>query len=194
MRWILLSVAVVGCASSVREASLAKANIGTKYARQTGYFAACGAKCVDEKTRGGIRHDAIIDEVVLAKVDANETCFEVIVRTEESKDEPFTELGAECEIDGASQPTSIESEVVSVFDHAYSGQQSVAVVEGIAASQYIGMEVTKTAEMVFRVIDRRGAVCCARPATSSARLRLRNAHFDIGVSKGRLEMVWKISG
>ncbi len=193
MRWFLF-IALVGCASAVRETTLSKANVGSKYARQTGYFAACGTKCIDEETRGGIRHDAILDEISLAKIAANETCFDVQLRTEESKDEPFTELQAECEIDGASVATAVESEVVSVWDHAYTGQQNVAVVEGVAASQYIGMAISKPTELVFRVIDRKGTLCCPKAASSSACLRFRNTHFDYGASKGRLEMVWKLSG
>jgi hypothetical protein len=190
---VLLLLVVCACASSVRETSLSRANVGSKYARQTGYFAACGTKCLDEETEGGIRHDAILDEIVLAKIDPQETCFDVTLRTEEGHDEPFTELSASCEIDGDSQPAAIENELVSVYDHAYSGQQNVAVVQGVAASQYIGMAVSRPAEMTFRVIERRGNVCCAKPASKRAALKFRNKHFDYGASKGRLEMVWKLT-
>jgi hypothetical protein len=193
MKRVLLLVAVAACASSVRQATLSRTNIGSKYARQTGYFAACGARCDEETTRGGIRHDAILDEIVLAKVDQQETCFDVVLRTEESKDEPLTELGAECEIDGSTNPNAIEAELVSVFDHNYTGQQNVAVVEGIAASQYVGLAMSRPADMVFRVIERRGQICCARAAGTSAALRFRNKHFDYGASKGRLEMRWKLT-
>ena len=192
MRVTLLLV-VCACASSVRETTLSRANVGSKYARQTGYFAACGTKCIEEETEGGIRHDAILDEIVLAKIDAQETCFDVTLRTHESDDEPFTELSASCEIDGGDQQAAVENELVSVFDHAYSGQQNVAVVEGVAASQYIGMAVSRPAEMTFRVIERRGSLCCPRPAAKRAALRFRNKHFDFGASKGRLEMVWNLS-
>ena len=192
MRWLLLLV-ITACASSVRETTLSRANVGSKYARQTGYFAACGTKCLEEETEGGIRHDSILDEIVLAKIDQQETCFDVTLRTEESHDEPLTELSASCDIDGASQQAAIENEVVSVFDHAYSGQQNVAVVEGVAASQYIGMAVSKPAELTFRVIERRGSVCCPKPTAKRAALRFRNKHFDYGASKGRLEMVWNVS-
>lgn len=193
MRQILLLLVVGACASAVRETTLSHANVGSKYARQTGYFAACGAKCIEEETEGGIRHDAILDEIVLAKIDPQETCFDVTLRTEEGHDEPLTELSASCEIDGAGQQAAIENELVSVFDHAYTGQQNVAVVEGVAASQYLGMSVSKPAEMTFRVIERRGSVCCPRPAAKQAALRFRNKHFDYGASKGRLEMVWNLS-
>jgi hypothetical protein len=193
MKRVLLLVVVAACASSVRNATLSRTNIGSKYARQTGYFAACGARCDEETTRGGIRHDAILDEIVLAKVDQQETCFDVVLRTEESKDEPLTELDAQCEIDGATNASAIEAELVSVFDHNYTGQQNVAVVEGVAASQYVGLAMSRPADMVFRVIERRGQICCARPASASASLRFRNKHFDYGASKGRLEMVWKLT-
>ena len=193
MRQVLLLWIVGGCASAVRETNLSRANVGSKYARQTGYFAACGAKCIEEETEGGIRHDAILDEIVLAKIDPQETCFDVTLRTHESDDEPLTELSASCEIDGADQQAAIEDELVSVFDHAYTGQQNVAVLEGVAASQYIGMAVSKPAEMTFRVIERRGSVCCPRPAAKQAALKFRNKHFDYGASKGRLEMVWNLT-
>jgi hypothetical protein len=193
MKRALFLLLIAACASSVRNATLSRANIGSKYARQTGYFAACGARCDEETTRGGIRHDAILDEIVLAKVDDRETCFDVVVRTEEGKDEPLTELEAQCEIDGSSNANAIESEVVSVFDHNYTGQQNVAVVEGVAASEYVGLAMSRPAEMVFRVIERRGQICCARPATAGAALKFRNKHFDYGASKGRLEMRWKLT-
>jgi hypothetical protein len=193
VRQVLLLLIVGGCASAVRETNLSRANVGSKYARQTGYFAACGARCDEEETEGGIRHDAILDEIVLAKIDPQETCFDVTLRTHESEDEPFTELSPSCEIDGGDQQAAVENELVSVFDHGYSGQQNVAVVEGVAASQYIGMTVTKPAEMTFRVIERRGSVCCPKPATKQAALKFRNKHFDYGASKGRLEMVWNLT-
>lgn len=193
MKRAFLLLVIAACASSVRNANLSRANIGSKYARQTGYFAACGARCDEETTRGGIRHDAILDEIVLSKVDDRETCFDVVVRTEEGKDEPLSELEAQCEIDGSSNANAIESEVVSVFDHNYTGQQNVAVVEGVAASEYVGLAMSRPAEMVFRVIERHGQICCARPATASAALRFRNKHFDYGASKGRLEMRWKLT-
>lgn len=153
----------------------------------------CGAKCIEEETRGGIRHDAIIDEVLLAKIDPQQTCFDVRIRTEESKDEPFTELGAECVIDDVAAPLAVESEVVGVYDYAYRGQEAVAVVEGVAASSYLGMQVTAPADKVFRVIDRSGVICCGRSAARAAGLRFRNKHFDIGVSKGRLAMTWRLA-
>jgi hypothetical protein len=180
------------CASSARETTLARANVGTKYARQTGYFASCGTRCDEERTHGGIRHDAILDEISLASVTPQETCFDVQLRSEESKDEPLTEVHAECSIDGASQQVAIESETVSVHDYDYVGQQEVAVVEGVAASQYIGMAVSKPTDKVFRVIERRGQLCCPAAATRSATLRFHNPHYDFGMSKGRLEMTWHL--
>ncbi|HEU4610500.1 MAG TPA: hypothetical protein VFS15_00430 [Kofleriaceae bacterium] len=193
MRQVLLMLVVCGCASSVRETKLSRANVGSKYARQTGYFAACGTECIEETTEGGIRHDAILDEIVLAKIDPQETCFDVTLRTEESDDEPFTEISPSCEIDGESQQAAVENEMVSVFDHNYSGQQDVAVLEGISARRYIGMTITRPAEMTFRVIERHGSVCCPKPATRQAALKFRNKHFDFGASKGRLEMVWNLT-
>ncbi|MBS1119029.1 MAG: hypothetical protein H6Q90_1257 [Deltaproteobacteria bacterium] len=189
---LLLVCVALGCASSTRQTTLSRANIGTKYARQTGYFASCGTRCDEEQTRGGIRHDVILDEIVLAKVTPQETCFDVTLRTEESKDEPFTELHAECEMDGSGQQVAIEDELVSAYDFAYTGQREVAVVEGIAAAQYIGMSLSAPAEQVFRVIHRKGTLCCPKPATTKAVLRFRNPHFDFGVSKGRLEMIWNL--
>jgi hypothetical protein len=190
MCWIVM---LLGCASTARETTLSRANVGTKYARQTAYFASCGTRCDEEQTRGGIRHDAILDEIVLAKVDAGETCFDVTIRSEESKDEPLAVLGAQCTIDGGAQASVIESEAVSVFDHAYTGQQNVAVVEGVAASQYIGMAISKPTDLVFRVIERRGRVCCGRGAAQSASLEFHNKHYDYGVSKGRLQMRWQLA-
>lgn len=186
------AVVVLACASSTRQANLSHANIGTKYARQAAYFAACGTRCEEEQTRGGIRHDAILDEVMLAKVTQTETCFDVTLRTEESHDEPFSQLEAQCEIDGAGQQVAVENELVSAYDYAYVGQQQVAVVEGVAAAQYVGMSLSAPADKVFRVIQRQGVLCCPKPAAAKATLRFRNKHLDYGVSKGRLEMVWNL--
>lgn len=192
MRFIWIAVLGVGCASSVRETSLSRAQIGSKYARQTGYFAACGTTCIEEKTRGGIRHDAILDEITLARVTPQETCFDVIVRTDESNDEPLTELGASCGIDGRTQRAVIEDERVSVVDYAYVGMRQTAVVEGVMATEYVGMALSQPADKVFRVIERRGQVCCGLPAANRASLTLANKHFDVGVSKARLDMRWQL--
>jgi len=189
---ITLLLVLVACASSVKTTTLTRANIGTKYARQTAYFAACAFECEQEETRGGIRHDVIIDEAVFVKADPSETCFDVTLRTEESKDEPLTELSASCEIDGKGTPAVIESEVISVRDYGYQGQQSVAVVEGVAATEYIGMAISRPAEKTFRVIERQGQVCCGRPVQRTAAVKFRNPHHDYNGTKGRLELVWTL--
>jgi hypothetical protein len=183
----------VGCASSLRETSLSRGNVGTKYARQTGYFAACGTMCSEEETRGGIRHDVILDEIMLAQISNSETCFDVMLRTEEGRDEPFTELSASCVIDGKTHRPAVESELVSVYDYAYVGMSQVAVLEGIAAQTYVGMALSQPTDKVFRVIARQGRMCCPQPAAGSALIALGNRQFDFGASKGKLEMRWSLS-
>lgn len=193
MRAIWITVLGLGCASSLRETELSRAQIGSKYARQTGYFNACGAKCIEEETAGGIRHDAILDEVVLARIDTQETCFDVVIRTAEGRDEPLTELSASCNIDGASKRGVFVDEMVSVYDHAYVGMSQTAVVEGVAATQYMGMSVEQPTDKIFRVIQRRGTLCCGKPAATQATLSIHNRRHDYGQSKGKLEMRWKLS-
>jgi hypothetical protein len=194
MRAIWFIALGMGCASTLKSTEISRANVGTKYARQTGYFASCGSTCFEEETRGGIRHDALLDEVMLARVDPTETCFDVVLRTEESKDEPFSELTASCGIDGGDQRAVFVDEQVSVYDHAYVGMSETAVVEGVTATDYLGLSLSQPTDKVFRVIERRGTMCCARATGSSARVELRNRQFDFGMSKGKLEMVWKLSG
>lgn len=195
MKPLIGSLMIAGCAHAVvPEASIPRTAIGTPYAHQVGYFAACASSCAEEQTNGGIRHDVILDEATLAKSTAMETCFDVIVRTHEPDDEPLPMLQFGANVDGTDVRGIVTSERVSVLDYPYTGMRPVAVVEAVAASEYIGMSVSQPTDLVFRVIERHGALCFPKAVASSVRLHLRNRQLDFGMTEGRLDMVWKLSG
>jgi hypothetical protein len=189
--WITAVVIVAGCASQTHRASLPRSAIGTKYARQTGYFAACGTYCKEEETTARIQHDVIRDEATLVSAGPEETCVELVVRTESGVDEPFDQLGPAFTVDGKERRAVVDNEVISVIDYAYTGQVQTVQVEGVAAGSFVGMALSEQREMTFRVIERRGKLCAAGGASRTVSLSMRNPHLDVGMSKGRLDFDWQ---
>ena len=125
-RALILLIVIAACASSVRNATLSRSNIGSKYARQTGYFAACGARCDEETTRGGIRHDAILDEIVLAKVDDRASSADGLVAASATYD-----------LDGDRQNETL----VEITDErgATGNQSFVLYLSGAGCTRFAGM-------------------------------------------------------
>jgi hypothetical protein len=153
---LVLVLPVLGCAHTV-STTLRHDQIGTKYARISGYLATRSAApggTHTEGTPGAIRHDVLLDEATLAKIDGQETCVDLVLRTDSAHDEPVDQYRPSFEIDGTAQRGVIERELVSVYDYSFTGVREVASVEGVAANQYLGMSITQPAEQVFRVIER----------------------------------------
>ncbi len=183
---------VLACSSNLKSTTIPRAKLGTKYARQTDYFAACAVGCQEEKTRGGIRHDVIRDEAMLMTAGPDETCIDLIVRTQGSLDEPFDQLEPSCQLDGRQLSAVVEAEAVSVLDYNYTGQVETVHGEAMTQDAFLGLSLTETRDMVFRVIERKGRICCAAAAGQSVRLQLHNPHHDVGVTDGVVDFEWSL--
>ncbi|MBT8495348.1 MAG: hypothetical protein KJO07_20035 [Deltaproteobacteria bacterium] len=183
--WILVLAALaLACGSTVSRA-IPRAWIGTPKARLTTYL-----KAVDnvEDTPGSIRHDVIRDEAVLAKLGGGEVCFDVVVRTSSQYDEPFDQLEPTC----GSEKAATESELVSVFDYTYTGQVEKLNVQGVAASEFVGLSISEPAEQIFRVIERKGRLCCVAPQGNEVELELTSPRMTYNNMSYSQTFQWEI--
>ena len=100
----LVLVLLVGCATVKVGTQISPGQIGTKYARLTGYMATRGAAPGGRHTEtapAAIRHDAILDEATLASLTPNQTCLDVVIRTAIEHDEPLEQYGITFQLNGA---------------------------------------------------------------------------------------------
>lgn len=201
MNKLALVVSMVGvlaaCSRTQVSTTIRPDLIGSKYARITGYMAtraaAPGGRHT-ETTPGDIQHDVIRDEATLARVTPTETCVDVVVRTARVHDEPLEQLAPTFEIDGSEHKAIVENEMVSVLDYNFMGRVETISVEGVAASQYIGMSVTEPAEKIFRVVERRGTVCVPRGGSPrNVALDLTHPYWEVADYNYHLVFAWKIS-
>lgn len=171
-------------------------HIGTKYARLTGYFATRSAApggARTESTPGDIRRDVLRDEATLLRTSPNETCFGLVVKTHREYDEPFDQLEPECSFKGGDDLRAVvENETVSVFEYAYTGERTLVSAEGISATAYAGLSITQAEERSFRVIERRGEVCCPSGEASTISLDLTNPNWDYAGYNYHLIFDWTI--
>jgi hypothetical protein len=205
MRLNVVAVAVTSIASAVLipacikvvDTTIARAHIGTRYARLTGYFgtrAAAPGGRHEEVTPADIRHDALLDEATLVALSATESCFDVVVRTDSGHDEPLEQLAPRCELDDGERGELrgvVDRESVAVHDHSFVGQREVVAIEGIAASSYLGMSVSQPEERVFRVIERRGRVCCPGGGRQVA-LNLTSPSWDVADYHYQVQFAWTV--
>jgi len=197
-RQLLASLVVLvaaGCAGPKVSRTIGAAQVGTRYARLTGYFATAKAAPGgrhEEGVPGQLQHDIILDEATLASLAPAESCFDVVVRTESQYDEPLEQLSPGCSFAGKSVPVVVEDEVVSVTDHPYEGMQTVVQAEGVAASQYVGMSLAQPAEKVFRVVARHGRICCAAGGRGTVTLSLDNARREVADYDYKLAFEWTV--
>lgn len=190
-------VGITACGRARVETTIRPDLVGTKYARVTGYMATRGVAPGGRHTEevpGTIRHDVIRDEAMLARVTPSETCVEVVVRTSRQRDEPLEQLAPTFEIDGKEQKAIVEDEVVSLFDYDYQGHVERLNVQGVAASTYLGMSVSEPAEMVFRVVERRGLVCAPIGGpVKHVELDLTHPYWTVADYNYHLVFAWKLS-
>jgi len=118
----------------------------------------------------------------------------VVIQTHAPKAEPLARLEFAAATENSNVHGIVTNEQVSVFDYPYTGMRPTAIIEGVAASRYIGMAISQPTDLVFRVVERHGSMCFPRGVASSARLRLRNPRLDFGMTEGRLDMVWNLAG
>jgi len=195
---LLASVAVTaaGCGAHSVTTAVRRDQIGTKYARITGYLATRGLApggTHTEETPSNIRHDVILDEATLAKVDASETCVDLVMRTTSVYDEPVEQLSPIFEIDGEESRGVVESELVSVYDYSYSGEREVVSIAGVTSEAFLGLSITEPTENIFRVIERQARVCAGRggqPQTIT--LAVTNPSWDIADYNYHLTFHWQV--
>jgi hypothetical protein len=197
MRGLPLFVLVLaGCAVHTVSTTIRHDQIGSKYARISGYMATRGAAPGGkhtEETPGSIRHDSILDEAVLASVTPQETCVDLVLRTDSGHDEPVDQYQPSFEIDGKKTRGVIENELVSVYDYTFTGMRETASVEGVAASQYIGMSLQQPADQIFRVIERRARVCGGMGGpVREVRLDVTHPSWDVADYHYHLDFDWKL--
>ena len=191
-----VALVLAGCAVHTVSTNLRREQIGSKYARISGYMATRGAAPGGshmEETPGSIRHDSILDEAVLATVDAQETCVELVLRTDSGHDEPVDQYQPSFEIDGKKTRGVIENEIVSVYDYTFTGMREAASVEGVAANQFIGMSLQQPADQIFRVIERRARVCGGLGGNvRDVRLDVTHPSWDVADYHYHLDFDWKL--
>lgn len=192
----LIALLLAGCAAHTVSTNLRRDQVGSKYARISGYMATRGAApggAHTEETPGTIRHDSILDEAVLAKLDAQETCVELVLRTASSHDEPVDQYQPSFEIDGKKTRGVIENEVVSVYDYTFTGMRETAAVEGVAANQFIGMSLQQPTDQIFRVIERRATVCGGLGGNvREVKLDVTHPSWDVADYHYHLDFDWKV--
>ncbi len=192
-RWLILT-ALPGCMHTVTT-SLRPDQVGTRYATMSAYMATRSAApggTWTEQTPGAIRHDAILDDATLAKIDGGETCVDVTLRTEVAHDEPLSQYQLALTLDGQARRAVVDDERVSVYDYAYTGEREVASIEGVAASEYVGMSITAPGETIFRVIERHGRVCAGSAGAHEIALAIVHPSWDVASYSYRLDFDWRL--
>ncbi len=164
--------------------------INTDYAKLSGYMRS--ANRFVEETPADIRHAVIIDEAKLVKIDDQQACFDATVRTGSRVDEPMSQLSPTCIIDGRNEVAAVAAdETLKIIDYGYRGYENTVVAEGVAAGEYLGLQLSKPTDKVFRVIERRATVCCPAQPTQSVELELANERMGINNPYG-LKFVWQL--
>src|ERR1043165_4168360 len=145
MRGLPLVVLVLGgCAVHTVSTNIRQDQIGSKYARISGYMATRGAApggTHTEETPGSIRHDSILDEAVLASIDQQETCVDLVLRTDSGHDEPVDQYQPSFENNGKKPRGGVENDFLPVSHYTPPGMRDPAPGGGPAGSQYIGMSL-----------------------------------------------------
>ncbi|MCB9563047.1 MAG: hypothetical protein H6708_21790 [Kofleriaceae bacterium] len=194
---LALAVAATGlvaaCAGPKVSRSITTAQLGTRYARITGYFATAKAAPGgrhEEDVPGDLQHDLILDEATLMTAGPAETCIDVVVRTESQHDEPLEQLAPSCAVGGASAAVVVDDETLRVVDYSYEGMAPVIQVEGVAAAEYAALAVSQPAAKSFRVVERRARICCGAAGGKTVTLALDNARREVAGYDYSLTFEW----
>jgi hypothetical protein len=193
-RRMLALVVLAACAGPKVSRSITSAQVGTKYARLTGYFATAKAAPGgrhEEGVPGHLQHDIVLDEATLMSQAPAETCIAVVVRTESQHDEPLEQLSPGCEINGSDTAAVVEDEVVRVVDYGYQGMAPVVQAEGIAGSAFAALSVSAPAERSFRVVERSARICCGAGG-GEVSLKLDNSRREVADYNYTLTFVWTV--
>lgn len=182
----LLALLAAGCQSHQTTRTITRAQVGTDTARLTGYMKLWNGW--QEEVPGAIQHSVLLDEATLTKA-GPEACASAIVRTASADDEPIDQLSPKFRVDGRDVEALVKNETVSVRDYSFTGMESVMVVDGVALDKYAGLAVSRPAEKVFRVVERRAELCAETGLASSLSLWLGNKRMGTNATFIR-EFVW----
>lgn len=185
---LVLALFAAGCNHTVSR-SISDEQIGTKYAQLEGYF-----RAVDmvEEVPGDIRHEAVIDEATLARVEAGETCMDVTIRTSRRYDEPISQLSPTCQSASQQSEAIAMDEVVSVYDYSYAGRVETVAVDAVAVDKYLGLSISEPAERIFRVIEREATMCCPVSPQGGMELSFKNKRMDYNNVAYKLAFDWQL--
>lgn len=192
---VSVTLALAACSGPRVTRTITPAQIGSKYARITGYFATAKAAPGGRHEEGppaDLQHDIVLDEATLLTLSPSEACAALVIRTESAHDEPLEQRAPSCAVGDRGAPVVVDDEVVTVVDHGYQGMAPVVLVEGIAASQYLGMSITQPADQVFRVVERRARVCCGAGGRGPVVLALDNSRWEVADYDFSLTFAWTI--
>lgn len=102
----------------------------------------------EKKPPGQISKSVIQDELVITKVEQNETQFKLILRSHTSSDQDFSAY--KVKLNGSNAPVLVGSNTVEVKDYEYTGTFNVAYVR----SSVLNFNLSEPAQKIFRVIER----------------------------------------
>jgi len=128
--------------------------VGTDQARRAAHVGG-------EQTPEGVPMELVRDEVTLVYLEAGSACFDAVVRAEPRVDASFEALRPGCRRQQAEAEGEISGEMVSVFDYGDGGDLDDVATEDITADAYERAELAAPRRGNFRVVERRGRLCCA---------------------------------
>lgn len=183
--------ATAGCSYPVTaERPVTGDQVNTDYAKLSGYMRS--ANRYVEETPADIRHAVIIDDAKLTQLGDARACFEATVRTGSRYDEPMSQLSPTCIVDGQHEIAAVPAdETLKIIDYGYRGYENSVVAEGVAAGEYLGLQLSKPTDKVFRVIERRASICCPAQPTQSIELEMANERMGLNNPYG-LKFIWQL--
>jgi len=181
-------VGATGCLPAVIKRTIQPAWVGTPKARLTGYFAQNPDH--QEWVFGSVSHDAVLDEATLAVTEANNTCFDLVIRTGSKWDEPIEQLHPTCKVAKVEEEALVEGETIAVHDYSVMGSREVFSLEGVSVGKYLGLSLQEPEEKTFRVLERQARVCCPITASAPIRLTLKNSRLSVFDPPYRIAFEW----
>ena len=190
-----LAVLVAACGGPTVERSIPRSQVGTDMARLGEYM---GFADRVEDVPADVRHDAVRDEATLTRSAAGLTCVAVVERTAQEYDEPLDQLRPRCVIDDGDKVDGVVSgETVTTAEYAFTA--SVETVHAEAWNAYANdgqgrnftFSMAHPEQQVFRVVERRGQVCCPG-AGSHVALLLRSSRLEYNHAAFTERFVWNV--
>ncbi len=108
----------------------------------------------ETNTPGSIPQTAIQDECKLLKIEGNKVTCELLLRSHTNIDQDFTRYMVK--LNGKTIAPIIQGQSMEVRDYTYTGSYTVAAVHtSNSDGRSFDMDISKPADMIFRVIERK---------------------------------------